>query len=136
MSPNTTRSLTRVEREWVAFPFQPLDDLFTLAGTNSAADAEALGEGLAWAWSTWFFALSKPVRRRNARRLAEGFQLPDWLQAELVRELVEDDARAIKLLRNFMVGFVKNSWTRQHGDGPDDDAPSLDWDLWTGPGIG
>ena len=35
------RQLTRVEREWPAFPFQPLDDLFVLAGTDSADAAEA-----------------------------------------------------------------------------------------------
>ena len=130
------RSLTRVEREWSAFPFQPLDDLFALARTDSADAAEALGEGLAWTWITWFMALSKPVRRRNARQLADYYALPQWMRDAMVRKLVGDEAEAFQFLRNLMVGVVRNQWVRHAGDEPDGRLPPPDWDQWSGPGSG
>ena len=133
-------SLTRVEREWADVPFQALDDLFELAGTRTVDEAQALGEGLAWMWITWYMALAKPVRRRVARRLVDYFPLPDRMRNEMLRTLAGDEAEAFKLLRNFMIGLARSDWQRRNGELPndgtedDDTPPSVDWDQWGGPG--
>lgn len=142
MPPRAKRTLTRVEREWSDFPGQPLDNLFELAGTDSAADAQAVGEGLAWTWISWYMAMAKPIRKRNVRQLLDRYMpLPGYWRSSLAQVIDADEAAAFQVLRTFMLACVRTAWKRkQRGDSASDDDPEalppIDWDQWSGPGIG
>ena len=138
MPPPAKRTLTRVEREWADFPFQPLDDVFQLAGIDSEYDAMLLASGLAHAWITWYMAMAKPVRRRSIKILLDRLPLPEALQVATERRLAVDVAFVYRFLQSLTVSIVRSAWLQSTdtSDGDDDPPPTIDWDLWTGPGAG
>ena len=140
MPKSAPRNLTRVEREWADFPFQPLFDVFRLADVASEDEATQVAQGIAYTWITWYMALAKPVRRRNLGILIDRLSLSGFQQSELVRVIADNDAYAFQFLRGLTVQSVMAAWRAYSGmdaaDGDDDPPPTIDWDLWTGPGAG
>ena len=142
MPPQSRRGLTRVEREWADVPFQPLDDVFQMAGTGSEDEAVQLAQGLAHAWITWYMALAKPVRRRNARVLLDRLHLPVEFWTKLARAMADDQLLAYRFLSALTVAVARVAWLARDrgsdapGEGPVPSDLDLDWDLWTGPGGG
>lgn len=129
------RGVSRVEREWTDLLFQPLDDVFRLAGTAGMNDAQHLAQGMAYAWITWYMALSKPVRRRNLKVLLDQLDVHGPNRVELLRVLA-DEGIAFQFLTQLMVVLVEAAWRTGDRDdsGADTVPPTIDWDLWLGPG--
>ena len=127
---------TRIERAWLDLLETSYADLFERARVDSEADAELIGEGVAFAWVAWYKAQAKPVRRRNLILLLEHLDVPDHVGAQLLRLFADDEAQVRGVLQTFAINYVQTMWRRHRGGEVAGAEPSdIDWGAWSGPGL-
>ncbi|MCY4522229.1 MAG: hypothetical protein OXC13_15815 [Caldilineaceae bacterium] len=127
---------TRVERAWLDLLETSYADLFEHARVDSEADAELIGEGMAFAWVAWYKAQAKPVRRRNLILLMEHLRMPSHIGEQVLRLFADDEGRILAILQTFAISYTRTMWREHRGEAATGTEPSdIDWSEWSGPGL-